>query len=103
MDYRFWIWKHKLPAVLTMVALVAQASLSEEAVDDLRYRLGGTADGLTDWVDFTFPEASHVQLRLCLDEDDTDIVHLAIRAPADLYDRLQLIDAIQATFSLLQL
>lgn len=61
--------------------------------------LRGTDDEAGLW--FTYDLSRHIILGLDMayDNADTAIVHLAVKAPADLTDRIQLIDAIQSTFA----
>jgi hypothetical protein len=97
MEYTFWVWKDKLSAVMTMLSLVAGASWGAEAWEEVRYALQGTSNEVSRWVNYTFPPTSEVHLRLALDEDDTDLVHLALTAPPDLFSQIKLVAAIQAS------
>jgi hypothetical protein len=99
MEYTFWVWKDKLSAVMTMLSLVAGASWGAKAWEEVRYVLQGTSNEASRWTNYTFPPTSEVHLRLALDEDDTDLVHLALTAPPDLLSQIKLVAAIQASFT----
>jgi hypothetical protein len=99
MEYTFLVWKDKLSAVMTMLSLVAGASWEAEAWEELRYALQGTNNETSRWAGYAFTPTSEVHLRLALDEDDTDLVHLTLTVPPDLFSQIKLIAAIQASFT----
>ncbi|MDF7815206.1 hypothetical protein P1X16_27745 [Hymenobacter sp. YC55] len=103
MNYGFWIWKQKLTAVLTMLALAVDTSLGEEEIEAINYSLLGTNEGRPEWAEYIFDSTSRLQLQLALDEDDPEMVHLVVTGPVEIWERLKLIDAIQAAFSFMRL
>lgn len=93
-SYQFWTWKHKLGAVLTMLSLVMSRSFSPEELAYVKYELTGSNYDEGKWFDWPIGELS---LKMATDKDDPDIIHLSVRGTQQYYERIKLVDAIQAT------
>lgn len=68
-----WIWKNKLTDVLTTISNTTDIELTSSSVDEIKYGLVGTSDEKGNWFDYRI---GNVTLRLAMDNDDNDIVHL---------------------------
>jgi hypothetical protein len=71
----FWIWKNKLTEVLTALSDKADVELTSSSLDAIKYGLAATSDDKDNWFDHKIGDVS---VRLAVDNDDNDIVHLEI-------------------------
>jgi hypothetical protein len=69
----FWIWKTRLTEVLTAISNQSDVALTLASLDTINYGLVGTSDEKDNWFDYGIGK---ITVRLALDNDDNDIVHV---------------------------
>lgn len=70
-----WIWKNRLTEALTTISDKADIDLTPSTFDEIKYGLIGTSNEKDNWLDYKIGDAN---LRLAVDSDDSDIVHIQI-------------------------
>jgi len=75
---------------LELLAQAAQAPLPAQAGESLRYGLHGTDYEAGQWVEYPFPPGAVLRARFALDNDDRDILHVALLVPPDLCEKVSL-------------
>lgn len=75
-----WIWKNKLTEVLTIISDKTDVEFTSSSLDEIKYGLVGTSDEKDNWFDYRIGD---VVVRLAVDNDDKDIVHLETRGLDD--------------------
>ena len=68
-----WIWKNKLTEVLIAISDNADVELTSSSLDEIKYGLVGTTNEKDNWFDCKIGD---VTIRLAVDNDDNDIVHI---------------------------
>ena len=96
MEYTTWLWNAHFPALLELLAQAAQATLSAQVGESLRYGLHGADDEAGLWVEYPFPAGAGLYARFALDNDDRDVVHVALSAPPDLCEKVRLLSLEEA-------
>jgi hypothetical protein len=71
----FWIWNNKLTEVLIAISDKAGVELNSSSLDAIKYGVATTSDENDNWFEHKIGDVS---VRLAVDNDDNDIVHLEI-------------------------
>jgi hypothetical protein len=97
MEYANWLWKAHFSALLELLAQAVQVPLPAQAGESLRYSLHGTDYEAGLWVEYPFPAGAQLRARFALDNDDRDIMHVALSVPPDLCKKVSLLSLKEMT------
>ncbi|SJZ85542.1 hypothetical protein SAMN04488128_1011868 [Chitinophaga eiseniae] len=78
-----WIWKDRLPALLPALSHICQYAFDTSDQEAISYGLTLTSLDNNLWFDYSLIGKQTIALRLCQDDDDTDIVHCQIDHPEE--------------------
>jgi hypothetical protein len=90
-EYTSWLWKSRFPALLELLVQAAQAPLPAQVSESLRYDLHGSDYDAGLWIEYPLPAGAALRARFALDHDDRDIMHVALSAPPELCERVNLL------------
>ena len=97
MEYINWLRKDHFSALLDLLAQAAQAPLPAQESESLRYGLHGTDHDAGLWVEYPFPPGTALRARFALDNDDRDVMHVALSVPPDLCEKVSLLSLKKTT------
>ena len=103
-EYGFWCWKPKLLGVVYLLYMLAGRDFSEEDANFILEELRYTNADKNDWAIYNISLVPGLwQLAMAFDEDDSDIVHIIIKAPAEYQERIRFLDQIQCSLKTIEI
>lgn len=76
-----WVPKDRLPALLAALSYIHRCDFNKSDQDAIFYELTRTSLDNHLWFDYSFTGDETMAVRLCRDDDDTDIIHCEIDFP----------------------
>ncbi|QJB38717.1 hypothetical protein HF324_12905 [Chitinophaga oryzae] len=76
-----WIWKDRLPALLLALSHICHYVLDASDQEAISFGLTRTSLDNNLWFDYSLIGEQTIVLRMCRDDEDTDILHCQIDHP----------------------
>ena len=103
-EYCFWCWKPKVLGVVQLLYLLSGRVFSTENANSILEELRYTNADKNEWAVHNISLVPGLwQLAMAFDEDDNDIVHIKIKAPAEFQERIQFLDQIQSLLKTIEI
>ena len=100
----FWCWKPKLFGVVYFLHMLAGRRFSEDSYNVMLEELRDTNSNKNDWSVHNISIVPGIwQLALAIDEDDSAIITIRIKAPSEFQERIRSLDQIQSSLKIIEI
>jgi hypothetical protein len=100
-EYSFWFWKHKLPMVFELLALLIDYDFADGEIEGNILGIEGTNNEIESaWFSagLHYGNKNCLYIRLSQDAENVDIVHIFIAFDKKIKEQIEFIDLLQSKF-----
>jgi hypothetical protein len=105
-DYRFWFWRHKLPMVVELFALLIDYDFMEGEFEGLELELEAAKNNaahLNEWAGgLYYGKKDVIYLKMAQEIENRDIIHVFVASSKILKERIEFINLIQEHYKWFQ-